>query len=70
MIDQIADDKDPMIQKAISWVLREMVRKGYRKEVEKYIDQNKNRLAGYVFREVTNKLQTGLKSGKVKKVPS
>ena len=67
MIDQLADDKDPMIQKAISWVLREMVRAGARKEVEKYVKQNQNRLAGYVVREVTNKLQTGLKSGKIKK---
>jgi 3-methyladenine DNA glycosylase AlkD len=67
MIDQIADDKDPMIQKAISWVLREMVRAGARKEVEKYVNQNRNRLTGYVVREVTNKLQTGLKSGKIKK---
>jgi 3-methyladenine DNA glycosylase AlkD len=55
-----------MIQKAISWVLREMVRPGYKKEVEKYLNQNKSLFATYVVREVTNKLKTGLKSGKKK----
>lgn len=66
MIDEIEDDKDPMIQKAISWVLREMIRAGYKKEVEKYLNQNKSIFATYVVREVNNKLRTGLKSGKVK----
>ena len=66
MIDQIKSDKDPMIQKAISWVLREMIRAGYKKEVEKYLNQNKSIFATYVVREVTNKLKTGLKSGKVR----
>jgi len=72
MIDQIADDRDPMIQKAISWVLREMVRSGTGKEVKKYIKKNKDRLAGFVGREVQNKLKTGLKSGKPRKktIPS
>jgi 3-methyladenine DNA glycosylase AlkD len=67
MIDQIIDDQDPMIQKAISWVLREMVRASFNKEVEKYLAKNRDKLAGYVVREVTNKLKTGLKSGKLKK---
>jgi 3-methyladenine DNA glycosylase AlkD len=66
MIDQIKKDKDPMIQKAISWVLREMIRAGYKKEVEKYLNQNKSIFATYVVREVDNKLRTGLKSGKKK----
>jgi 3-methyladenine DNA glycosylase AlkD len=68
MIDEIIDDQDPMIQKAISWVLREMVRAGYDKEIEKYLAENKDKLAGYAVREVTNKLKTGLKSGKNKLV--
>ena len=66
MIDRIIDDQEPMVQKAISWVLREMIRASNEKVVKKYLEQNQNRLAGYVVREVTNKLQTGLKSGKVK----
>lgn len=67
MIDQIKKDQDPMIQKAISWVLREMIRAGYKKEVEKYLHQNQTKFATYVVREVTNKLKTGLKSGKIRK---
>lgn len=64
MIDEIIDDRDPMIQKAISWVLREIVRFGEKKPVEKYIKENQGQLATYVIREVNNKIQTGLKSGK------
>lgn len=67
MTDEIKNDKDPMIQKAISWVLREMVRVDNATAVEKYLNQNRDKLAGYVVREVTNKLRTGLKSGKVKR---
>lgn len=66
MIDQIKKDQDPMIQKAISWVLREMIRPGFKKEVGVYLNQNRNILATYVVREVNNKLRTGLKSGKRK----
>jgi len=33
MIEVIKKDKDPMIQKAISWVLREMIRAGFNQEV-------------------------------------
>jgi len=64
MIDQIVDNQDAMIQKAISWVLRELVRAGSGQEVEKYLRRNQSRLAKYVIREVNNKLRTGLKSGK------
>jgi len=64
MIDEIKNDKDPMIQKAISWVLREMIRAGFNQEVDVYLHQNKNIFATYVIREVDNKLRTGLKSGK------
>ena len=42
MIDEIKNDKDPMIQKAISWVLREMIRAGFNQEVDVYLHQNKN----------------------------
>lgn len=65
-IDQIVDDQDPMIQKAISWVLRELIRADNAEAVKKYLNQNQERLATYVVREVTNKLRTGLKSGKAR----
>lgn len=68
MINQIIDNQDPMIQKAISWVLRELVRAGYSREVEEYITKNQTRLAKYVTREVNNKLRTGLKSGKERRI--
>ena len=66
MIDQVIDNKDPMVQKAISWVLRELVRTGHGQLVGKYLKRNPPRLVGYVVREVENKLQTGLKSGRKK----
>jgi 3-methyladenine DNA glycosylase AlkD len=65
-IGVVKKDKDPMIQKAISWVLREMIRAGFGKEVGVYLHQNKNTFATYVIREVNNQLRTGLKSGKKK----
>ena len=42
-----------MITKAVSWALREMTKK------------HPDQVAAYVVREVSNKLRTGLKSGKV-----
>jgi 3-methyladenine DNA glycosylase AlkD len=63
-VSKVAKERDPMITKAVSWLLREMVRKGFSKEVTAYLKANKNVLAPLVVREVINKLTTGLKNPK------
>ena len=50
-----------MITKAVSWVLRETT-KTHPHQVAAYLNDNQAMLAGYIVREVTNKLRTGLKS--------
>jgi 3-methyladenine DNA glycosylase AlkD len=63
LIDQVKGERDPMITKAISWVLRELARK-HSTHVANYIQLNRNSLASHILREVDNKLRTGLKAGK------
>jgi 3-methyladenine DNA glycosylase AlkD len=65
LVNQVKEERHPMMTKAISWVLREMSKK-YREQVSAYLTENKEVLASHVVREVKNKLQTGLKSGKAK----
>jgi 3-methyladenine DNA glycosylase AlkD len=63
LVERIKQERHPMMTKAISWVLREMI-KNHRDRVIAYLDANREVLARHVVREVDNKLQTGLKSGK------
>ena len=65
LVEQVKAERHPMITKAVSWALREMVRH-HRKRVVAYLKANRETLAALVVREVGNKLRTGLKSGKVK----
>ncbi|HXK61722.1 MAG TPA: DNA alkylation repair protein [Acidobacteriota bacterium] len=65
LIDRVASEREPMITKAVSWALRELIRVD-RASVESYLEENRTRLARLVLREVGNKLRTGLKSGKAK----
>lgn len=62
-IDRLKNEKDILITKAISWLLRDLI-KNHRKEVEEYLEKNKESLPKIAVREVSNKLETGLKSGK------
>jgi len=57
----LVDDKEDMIVKALSWVLREAT-KFDRQGVEQFLQDNNRRLAARVKREVRNKLETGLKN--------
>jgi 3-methyladenine DNA glycosylase AlkD len=66
LIDQVKEERHPMITKAISWTLREMIRK-HPDLVAAYLVANRDVLAPLVAREVSNKLKTGRKGGKVKK---
>jgi len=61
-INQIRHEKDKLISKAVSWVLRTAI-KQHRDEVIGYITENKANLPAFVMREVETKLTTGKKSG-------
>ncbi len=60
LIEKFQKEEDKLVTKAISWLLREMI-KNYRKEVEVYLDQNENELPKVAVRETKNKLKTGRK---------
>ncbi len=62
-IDKLKSEKDILITKAISWLLRDLIRY-HRHEVESYLKKNSNILPKIAIRETTNKLKTGRKSGK------
>jgi 3-methyladenine DNA glycosylase AlkD len=69
LIDQVKEERDPMITKAVSWALRELT-KTHKPRVVDYLEKNRGRLAPLAVRETENKLRTGLKSGKIKGVKS
>lgn len=59
-LDSLKMEKDILITKAVSWLLRNMI-KNFRTEVAEYLNQNSNMLPKIVVREVKNKLSTGKK---------
>jgi 3-methyladenine DNA glycosylase AlkD len=63
LVDRAKAERHPMITKAVSWALREMT-KSHPDQVAAYLEENREVLASHVVREVSNKLRTGLKSGK------
>jgi 3-methyladenine DNA glycosylase AlkD len=63
VIDKLKQEKEILITKAVSWLLRNLV-KHYRTEVEAYLRSNEGRLPAIAVRETFNKLKTGRKSGK------
>lgn len=58
--DRLKNEKNILVTKAISWILREMV-KYYKDTVEKYIKTNRNSLPKVAVRETTRKIKTGKK---------
>lgn len=62
-IDRLKGEKDILITKAVSWLLRSMVRR-HPELVRKYMDKNENLLPKIAIRETCNKLKSGRKSGK------
>ncbi len=62
-VDRLIDERDPMITKAVSWALRQMI-KHQAAEVEAYVESRCDRMAALPRREVRNKLKTGRKSGR------
>jgi 3-methyladenine DNA glycosylase AlkD len=59
----LVNDRDDMVVRAMSWALRALAQRDP-KSVERFVEQNRARLAPRVLREVGNKLRTGLKSGR------
>ena len=59
-IENIKHEKDILITKAISWLLREMT-KNHKRLTGNYLKQNKDSLPGIAVRETTRKLETGRK---------
>lgn len=64
--DLLKEEKDILITKAVSWILRSLI-KYHKKEVSDYLKENKEELPKIAVREVTNKLITGTKKKKIKK---
>jgi 3-methyladenine DNA glycosylase AlkD len=59
----LVDEHDAMVVKALSWALRELVVHDA-ETVRRFIEDNEERLAARIRREVRNKLATGLKNPK------
>jgi 3-methyladenine DNA glycosylase AlkD len=59
--DLVKGDSDDMVVKALSWALRELARKEPQ-AVRAFLRRNEGSLAARVMREVSNKLETGLKN--------
>jgi 3-methyladenine DNA glycosylase AlkD len=62
IVERLKNEKEILITRAISWVLRSMIKR-YRKKVEAYIRDNSETLPKIAVRETIIKLKTGLKSG-------
>ncbi|MFH1289377.1 MAG: DNA alkylation repair protein [Patescibacteria group bacterium] len=60
LIDRLKDEKDILITKAVSWLLREMI-KNHKNEVAEYLQKNQDRLPKIAVRETKRKLETGRK---------
>lgn len=60
LIEPLKQERDKLITKAISWVLREGTKR-HRETVSGYIDAHARELAAHIVREVRVKLETGKK---------
>jgi 3-methyladenine DNA glycosylase AlkD len=65
LIDNLKHEKEILITKAISWVLRSMV-KHHREALEEYLHENKETLPSIAVRETLMKLKTGKKTARKK----
>lgn len=67
--DRLKADRDEMVVKAMSWALRALAAKEPER-VDRYVRANEEALAARVIREVRNKLETGLKTPRVRSARS
>lgn len=63
--DLVAADNDEMVAKGLSWALRELAKRD-REAAREFVSQHESVLAARVRREVWNKLQTGLKTPRLR----
>jgi 3-methyladenine DNA glycosylase AlkD len=61
LIDTLCGEKDILITKAISWLLRQLTTH-HAPAVRQYLNANRNKLPAIALRETTHKLQHGTKS--------
>jgi 3-methyladenine DNA glycosylase AlkD len=61
IIGRLRNEKDVLITKAVSWLLRSLI-KNHQDEVREYIANNSEELPKIAVREVRNKLETGKKN--------
>lgn len=59
-VERLKDEKEILITKAISWLLRSMV-KNFKEEVREYINRNLDSLPKIAIRETMKKIETGRK---------
>lgn len=60
IIDTLKPERDIMITKAVSWLLRSMVQH-HKRAVAAYIKENRNSLPAVAVRETSRKIATGRK---------
>jgi 3-methyladenine DNA glycosylase AlkD len=63
-LDRLKTEKDILVTKAVSWLLRALI-KYHREEVETYLRDNADSLPKIALRETRNKLTSGRKSGQL-----
>lgn len=59
-VNHLKQEKDILITKAVSWILRTLI-KNHRSEVISYLEDNSDKLPKIAVREVKSKLETGKK---------
>lgn len=64
-IDRLKSEKEVLITRAISWILRSMI-KHHRNAVSDYLHANEDSLPKLAVRETRVKLKTGTKTGRLK----
>lgn len=67
VIDRLKDERDILITKAVSWLLRSMTGP-HRAAVEQYLAREADRLPKVAVRETRIKLDTGTKSGRGRRI--
>lgn len=63
-IDRLKHEREILITKAVSWLLRSMINQ-HKKMVADYVKENKSSLPAIAVRETLVKLKTGKKTGKI-----
>ncbi len=66
-VDRLKSEKEILITRAISWILRSMI-KHHKKLVSDYLEENEDSLPRIAVRETMVKLKTGKKTGKIEKL--